>query len=168
MPATPRKKEKNNRTDRNGRSHKRYMTPPCKIRNPEYIGSRTDGLVIRFVIQKVIQIVIHPAPPVFWDATHEAYRSGCFTLGFRDLSTKKTATRTVRSKMVVGDGFEPSNSERADLQSAAFDHSAIPPENFGAGKGGRTPITSLEGWCTAVMPYPQKLVPTEGVEPSLR
>ena len=66
--------------------------------------------------------------------------------------------------MVVGDGFEPSNSERADLQSAAFDRSAIPPEKFGAGKGGRTPITSLEGWCTAVMPYPQ-MVPTKGVEP---
>ena len=30
-------------------------------------------------------------------------------------------------KVVVGDGFEPSNSKRADLQSAAFGHSAIPP-----------------------------------------
>ena len=30
-------------------------------------------------------------------------------------------------KMVVGEGFEPSNSERADLQSAAFNHFAIPP-----------------------------------------
>ena len=29
---------------------------------------------------------------------------------------------------------------------------------FGAGKGGRTPITSLEGWCTAVMPYPQHIL----------
>ena len=28
----------------------------------------------------------------------------------------------------------------------------------GAGKGGRTPITSLEGWCTAVMPYPQHIL----------
>ena len=27
----------------------------------------------------------------------------------------------------MGDGFEPSNSERADLQSAAFDRFAIPP-----------------------------------------
>ena len=71
--------------------------------------------------------------------------------------------------MVVGDGFEPSNSSRADLQSAAFDRSAIPPRD-GAGNGGRTRITSLEGWCTAVMPYPhpnQKLVPTGGVEPPL-
>ena len=30
-------------------------------------------------------------------------------------------------KVVVGEGFEPSNSERADLQSAAFNHFAIPP-----------------------------------------
>jgi hypothetical protein len=29
--------------------------------------------------------------------------------------------------MVVEDGFEPSNSKRADLQSAAFDRFATPP-----------------------------------------
>ena len=56
--------------------------------------------------------------------------------------------------MVVGDGFEPSKDVLADLQSAPFGHSGIPP-NVGAGNGGRTRITSLEGWCTAVMPYPQ-------------
>ena len=61
-----------------------------------------------------------------------------------------------------------------DLQSAPFSHSGIPPN--GAGKGGRTPLTSLEGWCTADMPYPHyrsksscttsvKMVPTKGVEP---
>ena len=55
-------------------------------------------------------------------------------------------------KMVVGDGFEPSKAVPADLQSAPFSHSGIPPD--GAGKGGRTPLTSLEGWCTADMPYP--------------
>ena len=55
--------------------------------------------------------------------------------------------------MVVGDGFEPSKAVPADLQSAPFSHSGIPPN--GAGKGGRTPLTSLEGWCTADMPYPQ-------------
>ena len=55
--------------------------------------------------------------------------------------------------MVVGDGFEPSKDVLADLQSAPFGHSGIPPV-FGAGNGGRTRITSLEGWCTAVMPYP--------------
>ena len=54
--------------------------------------------------------------------------------------------------MVVGDGFEPSKAVPADLQSAPFSHSGIPPN--GAGKGGRTPLTSLEGWCTADMPYP--------------
>ena len=76
--------------------------------------------------------------------------------------------------MVVGDGFEPSKDVLADLQSAPFGHSGIPPLEYGAGKGGRTPLTSLEGWCTAVMPYPQiflptayrKLVPTVGVEPT--
>ena len=76
--------------------------------------------------------------------------------------------------MVVGDGFEPSKAVLADLQSAPFSHSGIPPN--GAGKGGRTPLTSLEGWCTADMPYPHyhsksscttsvKMVPTKGVEP---
>ncbi len=30
-------------------------------------------------------------------------------------------------KMVVGDGFEPSKAEPADLQSAPFSHSGIPP-----------------------------------------
>ena len=51
----------------------------------------------------------------------------------------------------------------------------------GAGNGSRTRISSLEGWCTAVMPYPQKIseifewltpwfakkmVPSVGVEPT--
>ena len=96
--------------------------------------------------------------------------------------TKKRATIFSRNsfiiKMVVGDGFEPSKDVLADLQSAPFGHSGIPPV-FGAGNGGRTRITSLEGWCTAVMPYPhtvdtavlpyrKKMVPSEGVEPSLR
>ena len=31
-------------------------------------------------------------------------------------------------KVVVGDGFEPPNSERADLQSAAFSHFATLPD----------------------------------------
>ena len=74
------------------------------------------------------------------------------------------------SKMVVEDGFEPSKSVTADLQSAPFGRSGIPP-HIGAGRGSRTPMTSLEGWCTAVMPYPQniqdELVPTVGLEPTL-
>ncbi len=55
--------------------------------------------------------------------------------------------------MVVGDGFEPSKHSAADLQSAPFGRSGIPPN--GASKGSRTPVTSLEGWCTTVMPYSQ-------------
>ena len=70
------------------------MTPPCKIRNPEYIGSWTDGLVIRFVIQNVI----HPAPPVFGTRPTRHDDPGVFTLEFRDFGHKKTATRTVNSK----------------------------------------------------------------------
>ena len=30
--------------------------------------------------------------------------------------------------MVEGEGFEPSYSERTDLQSVAFNHSATPPQ----------------------------------------
>lgn len=33
-------------------------------------------------------------------------------------------------EMVEGDGFEPSNSERVDLQSTAFSHFATPPSNM--------------------------------------
>ncbi len=33
-------------------------------------------------------------------------------------------------KVVVGDGFEPPNSERADLQSAAFSQFPTPPYSF--------------------------------------
>ena len=32
--------------------------------------------------------------------------------------------------MVVGVGFEPTYATRADLQSAAFNHSATPPINY--------------------------------------
>ncbi len=33
-------------------------------------------------------------------------------------------------RMVVGGGFEPPNSKRADLQSAAFGRSATPPSSW--------------------------------------
>ena len=56
----------------------------------------------------------------------------------------------------MGDGgFGPPKSVTTDLQSAPFGRSGIPPQRIGAGRGSRTPMTSLEGWCTAVMPYPQ-------------
>ena len=61
--------------------------------------------------------------------------------------------------MVGRDGFEPSKSVTADLQSAPFGRSGIPP-HIGAGRGSRTPMTSLEGWCTAVMPYPHNFLST--------
>ena len=52
-----------------------------------------------------------------------------FIASCRGSQNKKRTSYEMRCffKMVVGDGFEPSNSERADLQSAAFDRSAIPP-----------------------------------------
>ena len=37
---------------------------------------------------------------------------------------------TGQFEVVVGDGFEPPNSERAELQSAAFSHFATPPFIF--------------------------------------
>ena len=52
------------------------------------------------------------------------------SLGFNQVWILKNPRKTVFSegcKMVVGEGFEPSNSKRADLQSAAFNHFAIPP-----------------------------------------
>ena len=47
--------------------------------------------------------------------------------GSAQRGASRVKNREFKIKMVVGDGFEPSNSERADLQSAAFDRSAIPP-----------------------------------------
>lgn len=38
-----------------------------------------------------------------------------------------------KEKVVVGDGFEPSKSETADLQSAPFGHFGIPPPLKGSG-----------------------------------
>ena len=49
------------------------------------------------------------------------------------------------SEMVVGDGFEPSKSATADLQSAPFGRSGTPPLDIGAGEGNRTLTISLEG-----------------------
>ena len=41
--------------------------------------------------------------------------------------------------MVDRDGFEPSKSVTADLQSAPFGHSGTYPYEIGAGEGNRTP-----------------------------
>ena len=56
--------------------------------------------------------------------------------------------------MVVGDGFEPSKSVTADLQSAPFGRSGIPPKP-GAGNGSRTRVSSLEGCGVTATLYPR-------------
>jgi hypothetical protein len=43
--------------------------------------------------------------------------------------TRFTATPTGNHFLVEGAGFEPAYSERTDLQSVAFNHSATPPKN---------------------------------------
>ena len=48
--------------------------------------------------------------------------------------THTKPTYSSKSLMVEGEGFEPSYSERTDLQSVAFNHSATPPnrtQNYG-------------------------------------
>ena len=77
--------------------------------------------------------------------------------------------------MVAGGGFEPPKASLADLQSAPFGRSGIQPHKIfvsqgigtGAGNGSRTRISSLEGWCTAVMPYPQKIQRSSSVYDTL-
>ena len=62
--------------------------------------------------------------------------------------TQVVVYQRVKTKMVVGDGFEPSKSGTVDLQSTAFGHSATPPTYqriYGAGEGNRTLTISLEG-----------------------
>ena len=56
---------------------------------------------------------------------------------FQYPETKKASRlRCLDFKMVVGDGFEPSKAVLADLQSAPFGRSGIPPKfSYGAGKG---------------------------------
>ena len=44
----------------------------------------------------------------------------------------------IPAKMVGRDGFEPSKSVTADLQSAPFGHSGTYPYEVGAGEGNRT------------------------------
>ena len=46
--------------------------------------------------------------------------------GLRGQSNQKSFNSTIQ--MVVGAGFEPAYSERTDLQSVAFNHSATPPK----------------------------------------
>ena len=46
--------------------------------------------------------------------------------------------RCIFTNMVVGEGFEPSKAVPADLQSAPFGHSGIPPKFNGADYRSRT------------------------------
>ena len=51
-----------------------------------------------------------------------------------------SANSAIPAKKMVGrDGFEPSKSVTADLQSAPFGHSGTYPYEIGAGEGNRTP-----------------------------
>ena len=49
-----------------------------------------------------------------------------------------SANSAIPAKMVGRDGFEPSKSVTADLQSAPFGHSGTYPYEVGAGEGNRT------------------------------
>ena len=52
-----------------------------------------------------------------------------YTRGLRFFDQQKSlpGESTIQTKMVEGAGFEPAYSERTDLQSVAFNHSATPP-----------------------------------------
>lgn len=43
------------------------------------------------------------------------------------LTNRSKTMLNLKYKLVEGEGFEPSYSERTDLQSVAFNHSATPP-----------------------------------------
>ena len=54
---------------------------------------------------------------------------GCELLsGFLRKAVADSFLSTLKEKMVVGEGFEPSKSETADLQSAPFGRSGTPPD----------------------------------------
>ena len=52
--------------------------------------------------------------------------------------------------MVVGDGFEPSKAVLADLQSAPFSHSGIPPDKYLERVTGVEPV--LPAWKAGAQP----------------
>ncbi len=56
------------------------------------------------------------------EPTQPAWKAGALPLSY---------TRVFHlTNVVEEEGFEPSYASRADLQSAAIDHSAIPPKNL--------------------------------------
>ena len=81
----------------------------------------------------------------FYPAFYEKTMENRIKQGFSIFQKNHVLEVNLNSKMgmVVGDGFEPSKSATADLQSAPFGRSGIPPN--GAGEGNRTLTISLEG-----------------------
>ena len=65
-----------------------------------------------------------------------------------------SANSAIPAKMVGRDGFEPSKSVTADLQSAPFGHSGTYPYEVGAGEGNRTTTSRVRVYRTATMQIP--------------
>ena len=69
--------------------------------------------------------------PVYWHALTAPERSLNSLVGYINLTgaDKHGAylLHSLRNEMVVGEGFEPSKSVTADLQSAPFGRSGTPP-----------------------------------------
>ena len=79
--------------------------------------------------------------------------------------------------MVGRDGFEPSKSVTADLQSAPFGHSGTYPYEVGAGEGNRTPNLLITNQLLCQLSYAsvvsmvreqreKKMATRKGLEPS--
>ena len=73
--------------------------------------------------------------------------------------------------MVGGDGFEPSKSVTADLQSAPFGHSGTRPYEVGAGDGNRTCNLLITNQLLCQLSYTGKqqgkaMATKKGLEPS--
>ena len=80
-----------------------------------------------------------------------------------------------KKKMVGGDGFEPSKSVTADLQSAPFGHSGTRPYEVGAGDGNRTCNLLITNQLLCQLSYTsipigveqkRKMATRKGLEPS--
>ena len=67
--------------------------------------------------------------------------------------------------MVGRDGFEPSKSVTADLQSAPFGHSGTYPYEVGAGEGNRTPNLLITNQLLCQLSYTSAMVLTLSTNP---
>ena len=88
-----------------------------------------------------------------------------------------SANSAIPAKKMVGrDGFEPSKSVTADLQSAPFGHSGTYPYEVGAGEGNRTPNLLITNQLLCQLSYAsvvsmvneqrKKMATRKGLEPS--